>query len=138
MARYTITYKCGHTEEVQLYGKESERQRKIDWDKTNDCPKCRAMEAKEAAKTAGLPELTGSDKQITWASEIRNTALEVLDKAMPMFKPEMLETFTGLRSQWLNKETSASYWIDNREDLDDARYIINAIIKSTNFKPEQK
>ncbi|MBD5357389.1 MAG: hypothetical protein HDR88_10360 [Bacteroides sp.] len=134
MARYTITYKCGHTAEVQLYGKTAEREKKIAWYRTIDCPDCQDKEAKEVAMAAGLPLLTGSEKQIAWATRIRNTALDVLEKEMPNIKEEMRDTFIGLRSQWLNKENSASYWIENRDDFDDARYIINAILKSTNFK----
>ena len=31
MAKYDVTYACGHTETVNLYGKTSERERKIYW-----------------------------------------------------------------------------------------------------------
>ena len=31
MAWYTVNYKCGHTGEVQIYGKESERPGKAKW-----------------------------------------------------------------------------------------------------------
>lgn len=62
MAWYTIEYRCGHTEEKQLYGKSASRQSKIDWYKTIDCPECRAKQA---------TDLNGSTKQVAWAADIR-------------------------------------------------------------------
>ena len=40
MAKYTVTRNCGHTEEVQLYGKISERERKIEWMEKGECRNC--------------------------------------------------------------------------------------------------
>lgn len=43
MAKYNVTFKCGHEEEVQLLGKYEDRERKIEWYKNScDCTKCRA------------------------------------------------------------------------------------------------
>ncbi len=72
MAKYTVTYKCGHTAEVQLYGKEAERQRKIKWYSTILCPECEACEAVRVATEKGYPELTGSPKQVAWAYKIHD------------------------------------------------------------------
>ena len=48
--KYTVTFSCGHTEEVELFGKGSDRERKIAWyEKSGLCPECyKAM--KEAEK----------------------------------------------------------------------------------------
>lgn len=71
MAKYEINYTCGHTSTVQLFGKCSERERKIEWMERQECPECRRKrEAEEAVKvTEGLelPELEGSEKQVAWA-----------------------------------------------------------------------
>ena len=41
MAKYEVTFSCGHTEEIQLYGKETERRRKIEYFKEKGlCRKC--------------------------------------------------------------------------------------------------
>lgn len=56
MAKYEINHTCGHTSTVQLFGKCSERERKIEWMERQECPECRRKrEAEEAAKiTEGL------------------------------------------------------------------------------------
>lgn len=75
MAKYTVTHTCGHEVEYQLYGKHTERDRKIEWLSGQECPECRRKAEEEAAKeaTAGieLPELEGSEKQVKWANVIR-------------------------------------------------------------------
>lgn len=41
MAKYTITCKCGHQKTVELFGKESERERKLKWLSENTlCSDC--------------------------------------------------------------------------------------------------
>lgn len=130
MARYTITYKCGHTAEVQLYGKESERQRKIAWYATIDCPECEAREQKELAEKMALPELTGSEKQIAWAVKIRNKAIEAFDAANNRNADYNRQLFADMRDEWLKKETASKYWIDNCYDLESAKDVMDAIKKS--------
>lgn len=88
MAWYDVTYSCGHEGRVQLYGKEADRQRKIEWyEDCAVCPDCykaeqerKRQEANEAAKKRAeemnLPELTGSPKQIAWANTLRDERLE--------------------------------------------------------------
>lgn len=54
MAKYDITYSCGHTGTVQLYGPGKERDRKIEWYETQaDCPDC--YKAKKRAEEASKP-----------------------------------------------------------------------------------
>lgn len=71
MAWYTINYTCGHTERVQLYGAHKDRNAKIEAMERRACPECEAKAAQEQAASDGLPALTGSDKQISWAADIR-------------------------------------------------------------------
>lgn len=70
---YTVKHKCGHERNVYLFGKTSERESKIEWMKEQLCPECWKREQVEAAakKTADLPALTGSEKQVQWATQIR-------------------------------------------------------------------
>lgn len=116
MAKYTVTYRCGHTEEMQLFGKESERQRRIDHYRTVDCPACRAASATREAEAAGLPFLRGSDKQKAWASEIRSTSLRFIGELRKMTKAGQ-EGAVDKMVKGLLAEDSAAFWIDNRTDL---------------------
>ena len=112
MAKYTITYKCGHTAEVNLYGKLADREAKIAWYKTIDCPECRAKAAANDAKDNGLAELTGSPKQVSWASDIRTEKLTDAEKFAPKVTKNK-DMFISAIDKMKN-ETSASWWIDRR------------------------
>lgn len=137
MSKYNITYKCGHTAVVQLYGKEVERQKKIAWYATINCPDCEANEQKEKAASAGLPQLTGSEKQIAWATKLRNNALDILNAQITKISEEHKSIMTSYRDKWISKETSSTYWIDNRFDLDDLRCIAKLIETSTDYKKQK-
>jgi hypothetical protein len=131
MAWYGINYRCGHKGKKQLYGKESERKRYIEWAEQNaDCPECYAeiMEAKrkaqlEAEKAAcvevrksledsgvSLPELQGSEKQIAWAKDILS---KLLDGCIGWAIKTNIDKNPELTIK-------AKYWIDrrNRDEID--------------------
>ena len=109
MAKYSVNFSCGHVETKQLFGKCSERERTISyWEQSGICSDCykAQQDAKRAAVAAAcntLPSLTGSAKQIDWATKIR------ADK-YAMFK--------GIRFDYIKSETSAAWWIDNRNDAE--------------------
>lgn len=126
MAKYQITYSCGHEGEIQLFGKMSERDRKIAWlEREGLCPECykakKAAEREEAAKKAqsaakdmGLPCLSGSEKQIAWAETIRKDALNAPNAvaailnivcALPEDKTEAMGT--KLESLMLSEQKTA-------------------------------
>lgn len=102
MGWQTINYTCGHSEQQQMYGKHSERDRRAEYLGQRDCPACAARKSAEQAKANGLPTLTGSDKQIAWATTIRERALRLLPAE---------------RADKLRPETSAKWWIDNRRSV---------------------
>lgn len=82
MAKYEINYACGCVKTVNLYGHHKDRERTIEWLKTQECPECKRRRENEEsaakAKAAGRPELTGTEKQIAWANTIReNTVAEI-------------------------------------------------------------
>lgn len=94
MAKYDITYSCGHIGTELLVGPEKQRRSRIDWLESKGlCPACKqaatatkraaeAVVAAEAAAAAGLPALNdGSEKQIAWAERIRAAALTESDPA---------------------------------------------------------
>nr|WP_308006616.1 hypothetical protein [Xanthomonas albilineans] len=125
MAWYTLTYACGHTEQKQLYGKTAERERTINSAQSHDCPACRLAAAKTIEAEIGLPPLSGSDKQITWAAGIRAkvqsglTAMEAeldarwesLDEGKKAASAQSLaKLMDAIRT--IRRQTRAGWWID--------------------------
>lgn len=53
MSKYTVNHVCGHSQVVQLYGKETDRERKIEWMQSQDCPTC--WGEKKRAEEASMP-----------------------------------------------------------------------------------
>jgi hypothetical protein len=111
MAKYTVTFSCGHTEVIELVGKVSERERKIAYfEQSGICSECyKAQQAVikvaklDAYKAANLPDLVGSPKQIAWGDKIRAAAYaEYKNKGF----------------NYVATESSAAWWIDNRNDID--------------------
>lgn len=106
MAHYDITHTCGHDERIELFGKTSERERRIEWLQERPCTECwkkeRAAEAearrnKEAAMIVeklgndaadavnalsnATCTLEGSAKQVAWAEDIRSKCIaQALDQ----------------------------------------------------------
>jgi len=62
------------------------------------CPPCRRKAADEEAVKQGLPFLTGTDKQVAWASDIRKEAMK-----RPQFRDVCY------------RHTRAEWWIDNKK-----------------------
>ncbi len=124
MARYTITYSCGHTEDKQLFGKIDDRDKYLNWCKEHKlCPECQRAEqtrkATEEASALNLAELTGSEKQIAWAITIRSKVLALIDefikdadkyKAHPDYD-RFLSAWAALKAE-IVANTSAKYYID--------------------------
>jgi hypothetical protein len=87
MAHYDVHYSCGHTADIQLFGPNRERQRRLEWLESQGlCPGCfRDKKARENAEQnaaaeswsaqEGLPVLDGTQKQCAWAETIRQKAL---------------------------------------------------------------
>lgn len=124
MAKYTITYKCGHTEEIQLYGPLKERNSRIAYYASIDCPACRAKKASEEAEKAGLPALKGSDKQVAWACDIRGEFTKIAKDIRSRCaghddQPAVKELLNKVSDILAND--SARYWIDNRDGLTSKR-----------------
>ncbi len=143
MAKYTIKANCGHEFETQLYGPNKDRERKIEWyERDGLCPECYAAQKQEArdeenakaaenAQVQGLPELDGSEKQIAWATTIRDKMLAGMSARLDVFraappapgKEEMCETLIARGQEYIDEqmtETSAKAWIENRDKSGEA------------------
>lgn len=149
MAKYTIKRSCGHTETIQIYGKVSERDGKAAWEEGKLCYECykaaqvakhaaENQSAAQAAETAGLPALSGSEKQVSWAQTIRIKMIEeankIEEKSVAMLdRIKIGDIPPGATEDRINtavaelqgniaavkklKETSSAKWfIDNRMD----------------------
>lgn len=144
MAKYDIKFSCGHTETRDLIGKVKDRERKIEYFEEHGlCSECWEAEKKreferqnqkaaEEAREYGLPELTGSEKQVAWATTLRQQFIADTERfigtreeklASGLFAADLtgqaqLETILrGMRvavEERLLTETSARYWIDSR------------------------
>lgn len=81
MAKYEIKHTCGHTETVNICGTNvhGERDHKIACLESKPCRECAAKAAAEDAVKAGLPKLSGSEKQVAWALDIRNEMIATLE-----------------------------------------------------------
>ena len=137
MAKYDVTMSCGHVQTVQLFGKMTDRDKKIAWlEKYGLCSECQKREnAEETAKAAekaiaeNLPELTGTEKQVNWALTIRENIFTELDKMLENKKADMdADSFAKNELQLkavkkvLAKFTEAAFWIENR--YNSAQHII--------------
>lgn len=57
MAKYTVTFSCGHEATIELFGKDADRKRKIAYlEESGICPECYAA-AREAEKAEGCKEV---------------------------------------------------------------------------------
>lgn len=118
MAKYNINYTCGCEGKVELFGRHEDRYRRIAYLETTECPSCRAAKANAAASAAkeerGLPDITGSEKQISWANSIREGAYKALDCLMPYVKNDDAKKLVESWRIKMNAQTTAKWWIDKR------------------------
>lgn len=133
MAKYDVKHTCGHTHEYQLFGKNSERDRKLEWLATQECPECR--KAREAAEkmeeikgtvfeSVVNVELTGSEKQKRWARDIRlaialdGVRIEKIykDKLEGAKRERQLACLPAI-AKFMASKTESKFWIEKpRED----------------------
>jgi hypothetical protein len=134
MAKYTVEHTCGHTQVYQLYGKSSERTRKLEWLADQICTECKreaeakaradaSAQAAAAAEENGFPRLQGTEKQIAWAETIRRdrlNRLRVIEEAIEEARkiPDqpagaldvMADAIIAIKGQ-----DSAHWWIEHRD-----------------------
>lgn len=145
MASYTVQHSCGHSEEHKLYGKHSERERKIAWLQSTDCHQCYAAaqqqqreqaadNARQQAESQGLPQLQGSDKQIAWALTIRERMLEDIADTRTLILgnvgkgPQEISDRALQVLDEMELQTSAAWWIDHRYDT--AQMVVRAALSN--------
>lgn len=125
-----IEYACGCIVEKEIYGEWLGLVNYKDWARKHYCPKCQIArinaEAMSQAQKNGLPNLMGTEKQIAWATSIRQRILGILDKWIETIKrKENMSNssedntsyldFYDAKSKLISTETSARFWIDCNE-----------------------
>lgn len=109
--KYTVTFSCGHEATVDLFGKTSERERRIAWyEKEGICPDCyrkmkederRQADAELAAYAEkieteyNLPVLEGTEKQVSWARKIRAGVIRAWEAKPDIFYNEFITIRRG-------------------------------------------
>lgn len=113
----TVIHSCGHDRKYKLNGPAHSVQRQIEHREAMPCPKCkkaqdeaRFVEECKAAAMAnaeiGLPELTGTAAQVSYAEKCRKDAVMFARmKSTPM--AEIIEA--------MSRPTAAKWWIDNKD-----------------------
>lgn len=139
MAKVTITYACGHEGTIELFGRSADRERKAAWLASDVCPDCAAKaRAEKAAQIAaeaeadGLPKLTGSEKQIVWAEQLRQqffasadrirfNAITQTEATRDKLSADEIAERNRLIRDWDNgvayiaaNKVQSSWWIDTR------------------------
>ncbi|MGI5122743.1 hypothetical protein ACQEU5_24820 [Marinactinospora thermotolerans] len=126
MARYDITHACGHSTAHQIYGGNARREEQAGWEARRPCPECRAAHAHQRDTTAatqirqadendGLPELSGTDRQIPWGTRVRRERLEqVRDYLETTLGGQGAERVWPLVLRLARHQGEAGWWIDHR------------------------
>lgn len=140
--KYEVNYACGHTGTVQLFGKGSEREWRLKKMREDICPECAAKEKKEIAdkmiiedRENALPDLTGSEKQIQWAIQIRRKKMEEIDASVESYVENIgedekgkLELVLKCLDLFRKNECSSREWIDMR-NMEASEIIYQAYLK---------
>lgn len=133
MAKYDITFSCGHEGTICLTGPHTMREWRIKKEEENGlCPACEEIRnaqlkaerleqiakqnAESAAKSAELelPELTGSEKQVAWANTIRLEILEKLEELAKHVRNEEGKAIFMEYVEYVASQTEARWFIDAR------------------------
>ena len=131
IARTTLTCTiCGKSFEIrkECFNR-TQADEYIEWatKRIDTCPECykAAMQAAEDEQIAvyHLPELTGSEKQIKWATSIRRKCVVQLDEyTQKAAKDEEREQIINAISL-LGTHGDSRWWIDHQDDVTNPRWI---------------
>lgn len=91
MAKYIITRSCGHETTHQFHGKVCDCESLVRYTENTPCPEC---QNKEVEEKYSLPELKGTEKQVSWARSIRRDIIKKLEKNEE-FNDEEIPTIFG-------------------------------------------
>lgn len=123
-----ITYSCGHTGVVEVFGGVKAQEKKIRWYETEGlCPECYKKHLGEELATFEqehkLPDLEGTERQVKWARDIRREVISTFDgnekkTIRPAMGDAFADYFDAFELEYCGKLTSAKWWIENRDEYD--------------------
>ena len=67
-----------------------------------------------ASRGGGWPTLTGSEKQVAWANDIRDRAIKALDSLRGYATDKKGKDFIKTTESDIKSKTDSRFWIDNR------------------------
>lgn len=154
MAWYYGTFSCGHEGRTNIIGPSKNRQYIADRRFSGLCEECyskwleeekerKNKESLEAAKEMELPELTGTEKQITWALTLRQNLINKFEELIKLYakreEERSVEDLTTALNYILENKIEAKYYIDNRyESAGDLAIKANTEIYENSKKQAEK
>lgn len=136
---YNIVHTCGHRQKHKVYvNRDGEPNMDyIEVLRSDPCSECKKAEERKKnpplsfeekkklaysnalanAKTYGYPKLVGTEKQVQWAIILRDNVLTKVQKETETrrtYETEYLMHKWDIACRWLVEQTSAKFWIDNR------------------------
>ena len=119
--KYDITFSCGHTHTVDIYGSAAERERKIKWYEAEAvCPDCyKAKKDAEAAEGCSEVEMSYSEYKTNYAScktklNSYNKETKTIVVYVPQTEDEAIEAAKKAYVTWAN--TPADMILANRAE----------------------
>lgn len=120
--KYTREYTCGHIGTVDIGGKVSDREWKLEREFDKHCNACRLSEFETHARENGLPLLTGyKENLILWGYEIRKSFFENKEKLTKehiaeynIVKEDDVRTFYSVVDEILQNRTTCTWWTLNK------------------------
>lgn len=124
--KYDVTYKCGHSGVLDLGGKTKDREWRVEQAQYRLCPDCyRAMKQKEMEEELAkynLPELSGTERQIKWATDIRfkfaHEANRIMNEDKYRNNAEFIERYNKTYKSVVDVETTSKWWIEHRDEFE--------------------
>lgn len=115
--KYDIVYSCGHSGKVELFGKNSEREKRLLLLEQDLCPECcRNEQLQQAvASSHGYPELSGTEKQVNWALTLRIAFVQQSETYKSKVRIEDQPSVQAALDHLIKTKTNAGWWIDHRE-----------------------
>lgn len=155
MAKYNVTYACGHDQIIDMVGKD--REWRLERESQKLCPACwyeerqkqqaqASAKAAEEAQEAGLPALQGTEKQVAWAETLRKVAIKKVTDLLLRFEERQEQSETKRRKREIQEfkdclasfrlRTEAKWWIDNRDPDNFLHLITTEAVRYNSAKEE--
>lgn len=93
MAKYIATRSCGHETTHSFHGRVCDCEDLVRYTEETPCPEC---QNKKVEEEYSLPELNGTEKQVSWARSIRRNIIKTLEKDKEFNEEEIPTLFKNL------------------------------------------